>query len=88
MPVTLPVYESGSIISGRYDGRLALLEYTPGKGYLPVSAQSGQGQPYSDVTVRLTDSGWYVRLVELGSYSFLLELEPLRLSELTVLHRG
>lgn len=88
MATTLAVYEAGSIISGRYDGRLALLESDPAKGFLPVSAGGGEGQAYADATVRLNGSGWYVRLVEVGAYKFLLELEPLKLSDLTVHHRA
>ncbi|MFN8526241.1 MAG: hypothetical protein U0821_24340 [Chloroflexota bacterium] len=85
-PVDLPPYENATIIAARYDGSLSLLEYEPGKGYLPVSAANPQGARYADMTVRLDDSGWLVRLVEVGAYSFLLELEPIKLSELTVHH--
>lgn len=88
LAVTLPAYDAGAIIAGRYDGRLALLESQPGKGYLPVSAGGGEGQAYQDATVRLDGSGWYVRLVELGAYTFLLELEPLKLSDMTIHHRA
>jgi hypothetical protein len=88
MATTLAVYEAGAIIAGRYDGRLALLESDPAKGYLPVSAGGGQGQTYADATVRLDGSSWYVRLVEVGAYKYLLELEPLKISDLTVHHRA
>lgn len=88
MATTLPVYEAGSIIAGRYEGRLALLESDPARGFLPVSAKSAEGQPYADATVRLNGSGWYVRLMEVGAYTFLLELEPLKLSDLTITHRA
>jgi hypothetical protein len=88
MATTLAIYESGSIIAGRYDGRLALLESDPAKGYLPVSAGGVEGQAYADATVRLDGSGWYVRLMEVGAYKFLLELEPLKLSDLTIHHRA
>ncbi len=73
-------------IAARYEGKLALLEYEPGKGYLPVSAANPQGVRYADLTVRLDPSGWLVRLVEVGAYKFLLELEPVRLNDLTVHH--
>jgi hypothetical protein len=86
MPITLPPYENGTIIAARYDGRLVLLESEPGKGYLPVSASNPEGIRYSDLTVRLDPSGWLVRLVEVGAYVFLLEIEPIRLSDLTVHH--
>ncbi|MDP8923599.1 MAG: hypothetical protein M3O34_12060 [Chloroflexota bacterium] len=86
LPIDLPPYENGTIIAARYEGKLALLEYEPGKGYLPVSAANPQGVRYSDLTVRLDPSGWLVRLVEVGAYTFLLELEPIRLSDLTVHH--
>ena len=86
MPIDLPPYENGSIIAARYEGRLALLEHEPGKGYLPVSAANPEGIRYSDLTVRLDPSGWLVRLVEVGAYAYLLELEPIRLSDLTVHH--
>jgi hypothetical protein len=86
MPIDLPPYENGTIIAARYEGKLALLEYEPGKGYLPVSAAGPQGVRYADLTVRLDPSGWLIRLVEVGAYKFLLELEPVRLSDLTVHH--
>ena len=86
LPLDLPPYENGTIIAARYEGKLDLLEYEPGKGYLPVSAANPQGVRYSDLTVRLDPSGWLVRLVEVGAYKFLLELEPIRLSDLTVHH--
>jgi hypothetical protein len=86
MPITLPPYETGTIIGARYEGRLVLLESEPGKGYLPVSASNPQGTPYADLTVRLESPGWYVRLVEVGAYVFLLEIEETRLSNLTVHH--
>src|SRR6266508_265113 len=79
----LPVYEAGTIIAARYQGSLALLEHEPGAGYLPVSAANPQGAAYGDVTVRLDPSGWLIRLVEVGAYAFLLELEPVKLSDLT-----
>jgi hypothetical protein len=88
MATTLAIYEAGSFIAGRYDGRLALLESDPVKGYLPVSAGGGQGQAYADATVRLDGSGWYVRFMEVGAYKYLLELEPLKLSDLTIHHRA
>ncbi|MFN0070199.1 MAG: hypothetical protein ACKVVP_01755 [Chloroflexota bacterium] len=88
MVTSLPVYESGAVVAGRYDGRLAVLESEPGTGYLPLSASSGEGQAYADATVRLDGSGWNVRLVEIGAYSFLLELEPLKLTDLTIHHRA
>jgi hypothetical protein len=88
MATTLPIYEAGSIIAGRYQGRLALLESDPARGFLPVSARSAEGQSYADATVRLDGSGWYVRLMEVGAYTFLLELEPLKLSDITITHRG
>jgi hypothetical protein len=86
LQITLPPYETGTIIAGRYDGSLVLLESEPGKGYLPVSAANPQGIRYADLTVRLESPGWYVRLVEVGAYVFLLEIEEIRLSELTVHH--
>ncbi len=86
MPISLPPYENGTIIAARYEGRLALLESEPGKGYLPVSASNPEGIRYADLTVRLDPSGWLVRLVEVGAYVFLLEIEPIRLSDLTVHH--
>jgi hypothetical protein len=86
LAIDLPPYENGTIIAARYEGKLALLEYEPGKGYLPVSAANPQGARYSDLTVRLDPSGWLVRLVEVGAYKFLLELEPVRLNDLTVHH--
>jgi len=88
MATTLPVYEAGALMAGRYDGRLAVLESDAAKGYLPASARSDEGQPYADATVRLDGSGWYVRLVEVGAYKFLLELEPLKLSDITIHHRA
>lgn len=84
----LPVYGTGAIIAARYEGKLAVLESEPGRGYLPASAAGAQGQPYTDMTVRLDNSGWIVRLVESGAYTFLLELEPLKLDDLTVHHRA
>jgi len=86
MPISLPPYENGTIIAARYDGRLVLLESEPGKGYLPVSASNPDGIRYADLTVRLDPSGWLVRLVEVGAYVFLLEIEPIRLPDLTVHH--
>ena len=86
MQVTLPPYESATIIAARYEGRLVLLESEAGKGYLPVSASNPDGIKYADMTVRLDPSGWLVRLVEVGAYVFLLEIEPIRLSDLTVHH--
>jgi hypothetical protein len=86
MPLTLPPYENGTIIAARYEGHLALLESEPGKGYLPVSATNLEGVRYSDLTVRLDPSGWLVRLVEVGAYVFLLEIEPVKLGDLTVHH--
>ena len=86
MPIVLPPYESGTVVAARYDGRLALLESEPGKGYLPVSAANPQGARYADLTVRLESPGWLVRLVEVGAYVFLLEMEQIRLSDLTVHH--
>jgi hypothetical protein len=88
MATNLTIYEAGSFIAGRYEGHLALLESDPAKGYLPVSAGSSEGQAYADATVRLDGSGWYVRLMEVGTYKYLLELEPLKLSDLTVHHRA
>ena len=86
MPITFPPYENGTIIAARYEGRLAILESEPGKGYLPVSASNPEGVRYSDLTVRLESPGWLVRLVEVGAYVFLLEIEEVRLSNLTVHH--
>jgi hypothetical protein len=86
LPIQLPPYEDATIIAARYEGRLALLEYEPGKGYLPVSASNPEGIRYGDLTVRLDQSGWLVRLVEVGAYAYLLEMEPIRLSDLTVHH--
>jgi hypothetical protein len=86
MPITLPPYENATIVSARYDGRLVLLESEPGKGYLPVSAANPDGIAYADMTVRLESPGWFVRLVEVGAYVFLLEIEQIRLSDLTVHH--
>jgi hypothetical protein len=86
MQITLPPYENATIIAARYEGRLALLESEPGKGYLPVSAANPDGIRYADMTVRLDPSGWLVRLVEVGAYVFLLEIEPVRLADLTVHH--
>ena len=88
LAVTLPPYENGTIIAARYEGHLALLEYEPGKGYLPVSAANLEGVRYADLTVRLDPSGWFVRLVEVGAYVFLLEIEPVKLGDLTVHHLG
>lgn len=86
LPIHLPPYENGTIIAARYEGRLALLESEPGKGYLPVSASNPEGVRYSDMTVRLESPGWLVRLVEVGAYVFLLEIEQIRLHDLTVHH--
>jgi hypothetical protein len=86
MPIDQPPYENATIIAARYEGSLALLEYEAGKGYLPVSAANPQGVRYSDLSVRLDPSNWIIRLVEVGAYAYLLELEPIRLSELTVHH--
>lgn len=86
LAINLPPYENATIIAARYEGRLALLESEPGKGYLPVSAQNPQGIRYADMTVRLDPSGWLVRMVEVGAYVFLLEIEPVRLGDLTVHH--
>lgn len=86
LPINLPPYENATIIAARYEGRLALLEYEPGKGYLPVSAANPEGIRYADMTVRLDPSGWLVRLVEVGAYRFLLEIEPVRLTDFTVHH--
>ncbi len=86
LAVELYPYENGTIIAARYEGQLALLEHEPGKGYLPVSAANSQGTRYSDLTVRLDPSGWLLRLVEVGAYAYFLELEPIRLSDLTVHH--
>lgn len=86
MPIHLPPYENGVIIAARYEGRLALLESEAGKGYLPVSAANPNGVNYADMTVRLDPSGWMVRMVEVGAYVFLLEIEPIKLSDLTVHH--
>jgi hypothetical protein len=86
MSVTLPPYEHGTITGARYEGHLALLEYEAGKGYLPVSAANLDGVRYADMTVRLDPSGWLVRLVEVGAYAFLLEIEPVKLGDLTVHH--
>jgi hypothetical protein len=86
LPITLPPYESATIIAARYDGRLVLLESEPGKGYLPLSAANPEGIRYADLTVRLDPSGWLVRLVEAGAYVYLLEIEPIRLADLTVHH--
>ena len=88
MQIPLPPYEDASIIAARYEGRLALLESEPGKGYLPVSAANPNGVNYSDMTVRLDPSGWMVRMVEVGAYVFLLEIEPVKLTDLTVHHIG
>ena len=82
----LPPYENATIIAARYEGRLALLESEPGKGYLPVSAANPDGIRYADMTVRLDSPGWLVRLVEVGAYVFLLEVEQVRLADLTVHH--
>jgi hypothetical protein len=86
MPIDLPPYESATMVAARYEGRLALLENEPGKGYLPVSAANREGVRYSDLSLRLDPSGWFIRLVEVGAYSYLLELEPIRLGDLTVHH--
>lgn len=86
LAIDLPPYENGTIIAARYEGKLLLLEHEPGKGYLPVSASNPPGARYADLTVRLDPSGWLVRLVEVGAYTFLLEMEPVRLSDLTVHH--
>lgn len=86
LPIDLPPYENGTIIAARYEGKLVLMENEPGKGYLPVSAANPEGARYADMTVRLDPSGWLVRLVEVGAYTFLLELEPIRLSDLTIHH--
>jgi hypothetical protein len=86
MPIVMPPYENASIIAARYEGRLALLESEPGKGYLPVSAANPDGVRYADLTVRLESPGWMVRLVEVGAYVFLLEIEQIRLADLTVHH--
>jgi hypothetical protein len=86
LQIDLPPYENATVVAARYEGRLALLEYEPGKGYLPVSAANPQGVRYSDMSVRLDPSGWIIRLVEVGTYAYLLELEPIRLSDLTVHH--
>ncbi|MGE3272924.1 MAG: hypothetical protein AB7P40_29590 [Chloroflexota bacterium] len=82
----VPPYEAATIIAARYEGRLALLESEPGKGYLPLSASNPDGVRYSDMTLRLDPSGWIVRLVEVGAYVFLVEIEPVKLSDLTVHH--
>lgn len=86
MAITMPPYENATIIAARYDGRLALLESEPGKGYLPVSAANPDGVRYADLTVRLDSPGWLVRLVEVGAYVFLLEIEQIRLADFTVHH--
>ncbi len=86
LAVQIYPYENATIIAARYEGQLALLEHEPGKGYLPVSAANAQGTRYSDLTVRLDPSGWLLRLVEVGAYAYFLELEPIRLSDLTVHH--
>jgi hypothetical protein len=86
MQINLPPYETGTIIAARYDGRLVILETEPGKGYLPLSAANPDGTSYADLTVRLESPGWFVRLVEVGAYVFLLEIEQIRLSDLTVHH--
>ena len=86
MPIHMPPYENAAIIAARYEGRLALLESEPGKGYLPVSAANPDGVRYADMTVRLESPGWHVRLVEVGAYVFLLEIEQIRLADLTVHH--
>ncbi len=86
LPISLAPYENATLIAARYDGRLALLEQEPGKGYLPLSAANPEGIPYNDVSVRLDPSGWLIRLIEVGAYTYLLELEPIRLSDLTVHH--
>lgn len=86
LPIHVAPYEAGTIIAARYEGRFALLESEAGKGYLPVSAANPNGVNYSDLTVRLDPSGWLVRMVEVGAYVFLLEIEPIKLSDLTVHH--
>jgi hypothetical protein len=86
LPISMPPYENATIIAARYEGRLALLESEPGQGYLPVSAANPDGVAYADMTVRLESPGWLVRLVEVGAYVFLLEVEQVRLSDLTVHH--
>lgn len=86
LAIAMPPYESATIIAARYEGRLALLESEPGKGYLPVSAANPDGIRYADLTARLESQGWLVRLVEVGAYVFLLEIEQVRLSDLTVHH--
>jgi hypothetical protein len=86
LAITMPPYENAAIIAARYEGRLALLESEPGKGYLPVSAANPDGVVYADLTVRLESPGWLVRLVEVGAYVFLLEIEQIRLADLTVHH--
>ena len=88
LAITMPPYENAAIIAARYEGRLAILESEPGKGYLPVSASNPEGVRYADLTVRLESPGWLVRLVEVGAYVFLLEVEEVRLSNLTVHHLG
>lgn len=86
LAINLPPYENGTIVAARYEGSLALLEYEPGKGYLPVSAANPDGVRYADLTVRLESGGWLIRLVEVGAYVFLLEVEQVRLTDLTVHH--
>jgi hypothetical protein len=86
MNITLPPYENATVVSARYQGHLALLEYEPGKGYLPVSAANPEGVRYADMTVQLESKGWQVRLVEVGAYVFLLEMETIKLGDLTVHH--
>jgi hypothetical protein len=86
MAITMPPYENATVIAARYEGRLALLESEPGKGYLPVSAANPDGIRYADMTVRLDSPGWLVRMVEVGAYVFLLEVEQIRLADLTVHH--
>ncbi|HZO27433.1 MAG TPA: hypothetical protein VFH48_15740 [Chloroflexota bacterium] len=86
LPISMPPYENATVIAARYEGRLALLESEPGKGYLPVSAANPDGVAYADLTVRLESPGWLVRLVEVGAYVFLLEIEQIRLADLTVHH--
>jgi hypothetical protein len=86
LAISLPPYENATIIAARYEGRLALLESEPGKGYLPVSAANPDGVVYADLTARLDSPGWLVRLVEVGAYVFLLEIEQIRLADLTVHH--
>ena len=86
MTINLPPYETATIIAARYDGHLALLESEPGKGYLPLSASSSEGTRYADMTLRLESPRWYVRLVEVGAYVYLLEIEEIRLNDLTVHH--